>query len=33
LVLIVAPERVKDVEAMLTAGGETAFQIGVLKPA
>ena len=31
MVLIVAPERVKDVEAMLTAGGETAFQIGVLK--
>jgi phosphoribosylformylglycinamidine cyclo-ligase len=31
MVLIVAAERVKDVEAMLTAGGEGAFQIGGLK--
>lgn len=31
MVLIVAPERVKEVEAMLVAGGESAFQIGVLK--
>jgi phosphoribosylaminoimidazole synthetase len=33
MVLIVAPERVKDVLAMLTAAGESAFQIGVLKSA
>ena len=33
MVLIVDPARLKDVEAMLTAGGETAFQIGVLKAA
>jgi len=31
MVLIVEPARVKDVIEMLTAGGETAFQIGVLK--
>jgi phosphoribosylformylglycinamidine cyclo-ligase len=33
MVLIVEPDRVQDVLAMLTAGGESAFQIGVLKAA
>ena len=33
MVLIVEPARAKDVLAMLTAGGESAFQIGVLKAA
>lgn len=33
MVLIVDPARVKDVLAMLTAGGENAFEIGVLKAA
>jgi len=33
MVLVVEPARVKDVEAMLIAGGESAFQIGVLTSA
>jgi len=33
MILIVEPSRAKDVIEMLTAGGETAFQIGVLKAA
>ena len=33
MVLIVEPARVQDVLAMLTAGGESAVQIGVLKNA
>ncbi len=33
MILILEPARVKDVLAMLTAGGETAFEIGVLKAA
>jgi phosphoribosylaminoimidazole synthetase len=33
MILIVAPEREKDVLVMLTAGGESAFQIGVLRAA
>ncbi|HYD73041.1 MAG TPA: phosphoribosylformylglycinamidine cyclo-ligase [Candidatus Binatia bacterium] len=33
MVLIVAPEHVQDVVAMLTAGGESAFEIGVLTAA
>jgi phosphoribosylaminoimidazole synthetase len=33
MILIVDPARVTDVEAMLTAAGENAFQIGVLKAA
>ena len=33
MILIVDPARAGDVIAMLTAGGESAFQIGTLKSA